>query len=678
MDEPIKNKKQKIKKQQPTTAELIPSIIAPIPPPPPPPQVALVCSGQSRIAPIPPPPPQDTNATPSSPLKTTTKTPPVKLNKKKTVKKENVLLSSSAVVKKKIKIEIEPNWTHSTPATTNARSKQTLQQQQTTTHSKQPQPSKPPLQHFKPPNNIDINPILDRIHIKQKIKDILSQFEDNKHNNTATFHRGIFIYGSAGVGKTHFVNDILEEMNYDIIRYDTSDVRNKMIFQNMTSNQMSNTNVLNMMYDRNDNNTPLRKKLVLVMDEIDGMNGGDKKGIMALIKLIRQKKTTKQKHEATTYNPIICIGNYCIDKKIKELMKVCNTFELKPPTKEQYRELLRHVLIQPISSSVENYLIDLKQYNLRKLFFYQKLQGHNPALFSEKIARSSSASCPQQQQQLRISVFCKEKNVVEDMKQITKSLIENPIAFKDKDLTMNETNRTTVAMIWHENIIEPLANLPLDTSIPFYIRILENFCYADYIDRITFQSQIWQFNEMSSLLKIFYNNFLFHSFANNININNATNATAPNTNARTGTTARNNNAFSTKIRGTMEFTKILTKYSNEFNNYLFIFYQCQKFLMNQKDMFAFFQDLRVYYGHDFIQSVELIAHLEQLLRNIDVGKLEIKRIYKYLDKKKNKTEDIIEEGDEDGDNEEEGGITDDDIGGCGAENEREGGDDDGL
>ena len=53
------------------------------------------------------------------------------------------------------------------------------------------------------------------------------------------------------------------------------------------------------------------------------MNNGDKGGINTLIKLIRPKKTKKQKLEDYTLCPIICIGSYHIDKKIRELMKVC-------------------------------------------------------------------------------------------------------------------------------------------------------------------------------------------------------------------------------------------------------------------------------------------------------------------------------------------------------------------
>ena len=39
------------------------------------------------------------------------------------------------------------------------------------------------------------------------------------------------------------------------------------------------------------------KKLAIIMDEIDCMNTGDKGGISALIKMIRPKKTKKQKTE---------------------------------------------------------------------------------------------------------------------------------------------------------------------------------------------------------------------------------------------------------------------------------------------------------------------------------------------------------------------------------------------
>ena len=102
------------------------------------------------------------------------------------------------------------------------------------------------------------------------------------------------------------------------------------------------------------------------MDEIDGMNNGDKGGINTLIKLIRPKKTKKQKLEENAYNPIICIGNYHIDKKIKELMKVCNVVELKTPTPLQMSTIISR-LIPDVEDTVCKNIINYVQSDLRKL-----------------------------------------------------------------------------------------------------------------------------------------------------------------------------------------------------------------------------------------------------------------------------------------------------------------------
>ena len=55
---------------------------------------------------------------------------------------------------------------------------------------------------------------------------------------------------------------------------------------------------------------------------------------------------------------------------------------------------------------------------------------------------------------------------------------------------MNETDRTSVGLLFHENIIDVL-DQDKKTSIPFYDDVLNNICFADFIDRITFQKQIW-------------------------------------------------------------------------------------------------------------------------------------------------------------------------------------------
>jgi hypothetical protein len=236
----------------------------------------------------------------------------------------------------------------------------------------------------------NLNDILCRNEIKNEIKEILLNFKENCKNNQ--FKKGIYIYGSTGCGKTEFVMSLLKEMDYDIIKYDAGDVRNKSLIDTITSNNISNRNVLQMMYRK-------EKNIAIVMDEIDGMNNGDKGGITSLIKLIRQKKTKKQKSEDITLNPIICIGNYFMDKKIRELMKVCNVFELKIPTTEQVIQLFEQesqikisecnveFTDQCLRGTMENYkkittnTINYIQGDLRKFMFVKKMYDKNPEFF---------------------------------------------------------------------------------------------------------------------------------------------------------------------------------------------------------------------------------------------------------------------------------------------------------
>ena len=149
-------------------------------------------------------------------------------------------------------------------------------------------------------DNLDLINILERESIKQEIIDALTAFQNNKNNKLQK--RGIYVYGEPGSGKTRFVEDILKELNYDIVKYDAGDIRNKTIIDNITKQNMADYNVLSLF-----NTKP--KSIAILMDEIDGMNSGDKGGINALIKLIRPKKTKKQKLEEISNNPKTKIGN---------------------------------------------------------------------------------------------------------------------------------------------------------------------------------------------------------------------------------------------------------------------------------------------------------------------------------------------------------------------------------
>ena len=420
-------------------------------------------------------------------------------------------------------------------------------------------------------DTINVNQILNRCAIKSKIRDILNHFEENK-NNLLT-KRGIYIYGNPGSGKSHFIKEILKELDYDMIMYDAGDIRNKSIIDTITKHNMSDQNILSMFYGKT-------KKIAIVMDEIDGMNSGDKGGINSLIKLIRPKKTKKQKLEDVTLNPIICIGNYHIDKKIKELMKVCHTIELKNPKKNEIKEIVIKLMPSLEDKLVENISIFV-QGDLRKLKSIIDIYKSKMGFLKNEIIKN---------------IF-HEKSFNEDTKKITRKLINNSYDLADHNLIMNETDRTIVGLLWHENIIDVLSKVDKNESIPIYCKMLDNICFSDYIDRITFQKQIWQFNEMSSLTKTFYNNsILYNSF---------------------------NNSPPKLTTSETRFTKVLTKYSTEYNNCIFIQNLCQNLNMDKKDVFSYFLHLRNKYEDEEVYN---------MLADYEITKLDVNRIYRYLDK----------------------------------------------
>jgi hypothetical protein len=430
-------------------------------------------------------------------------------------------------------------------------------------------------------DDTNFNFILNRENIVLGMTDALNFFNENK--NDLTIRRGIYVHGNPGVGKTEFVIRLLTSLNYDIVKYDAGDIRNKSIIDLIIKHNVSEHSILSMFQHK-------PKRIAIVMDEIDGMNSGDKGGINTLIKLMRPKKTKKQRQEDIIMNPIICIGSHRVDKKIKELMKVCVSFEIPIPTLNQMETILKcHLNIS--KDNICNKLAFFIQGDLRKVSIICNIMNKS----SENVKKYI------------IDAF-EPKTNNEDSKTIIKNIINSHYNLNDHSALVNETDRTIVGLLWHENIIDVLSKLPSQKkAFLFYKTALDNICFADYIDRVTFQKQIWQFNEMSSLIKTFYNNKLYHD------------------------------EFESKCPhfnpSEVRFTKVLTKYSTEYNNTLFIQFMCQKFGMDKKDLFSFFSSFFVNQTEQSIQS---------MIEDYEITKLDIQRMQRYLNNSTIPNESIID------------------------------------
>jgi len=262
--------------------------------------------------------------------------------------------------------------------------------------------------------------------------------------------------------------------------------------------------------------------------------------------------------EQMTYIPIICIGNTTYDKKMKELMKCCFVIELKPPTILQLKHLM-DVYVPKYAS----YYRDIK--DLKKVF---------QMIHAEKVGFQGNI-----QNMLYSPIH-------EDSRQITMRLLNTPVSFSDH-IYINDTERTIISLLWHENIIDLLKK---KTSL--YLSFLKEICYSDYLDRIMFQKQLWGLNEISFLLKTFYTNYLFHQESR------------------------------PKIQD-IRFTKVLTKYSTEYNNNGFIQKMCSELCLDKKDLLLYMQSLKPTYTD---------SQIAQKFEHTDITLLDIQRMYRYMNK----------------------------------------------
>jgi hypothetical protein len=439
---------------------------------------------------------------------------------------------------------------------------------------------------------LDFSPFLERTQLKKEINEFLDDFYKNKEAK-----RSLWVYGSSGVGKTTLIKQTLKELNYDMIYYNSAHTRNKNMIDEMNSNLASPVNVYSMFFGK-------PKPIVVVMDELESMNLMDKHGIGALLQLIRAKKTDRN-----IIVPIICISNECEDKRLKEMRKHSVSLYIRPPTNQQINKIFRHFSGKTVDI---HHHIHNDLHKLTLLLRYIK-DTKNPLQDVKSYFEISQETVHQ-----------------ENVKHLCAKFLKTRHSFHEHSFAIHETDRTSLALLYHENIADVYQPhiTTSKTHVFGYLEQLRNMCYADYMDRITFQKQVWIFNEMSSLIKTMYNHSLLHKLPKQ------------------------------KIADDMRFTKILTKYSSEYNNYVFMMSLCSRLMCDERDVYALvwvyrsyiFELLGINNNEDTIKRPRkkviilepmkssyvhnyCLKEFDEYLKQKDVPPQELLRILKYMNVK---------------------------------------------
>ncbi|KAI0162750.1 replication factor RFC1 C terminal domain-containing protein [Pestalotiopsis sp. NC0098] len=145
-------------------------------------------------------------------------------------------------------------------------------------------------------------------------------------------YRAIILSGPPGIGKTTAAHLAAKLEGYDVLEQNASDTRSKKMVENGLGEVMNNTS-LNGYFAGDGKNVDLsKKKMVLIMDEVDGMSGGDRGGVGALAKFAKKTEV-----------PLILICNERRLPKMKPFDFVAFDVKFQRPTIDQIRSRMMTV-----------------------------------------------------------------------------------------------------------------------------------------------------------------------------------------------------------------------------------------------------------------------------------------------------------------------------------------------
>jgi hypothetical protein len=370
------------------------------------------------------------------------------------------------------------------------------------------------------------------------ITNIVVKYINNLEKNNS--HKYLYVYGETGIGKTTIIKNILDSLKYNIKYIDCTN--NPLSLEELI-NITDNKDVYSMFF----NNI---QKNALIIDNINYYLYNDKSYFNNLIKILKKNKLHK-------FIPFIFINTLHEEKKFTELAKLSYCLKINPPSTLQLKNIIcklyPKILNLKHNTLIINNIIKYLDYKFYKVINIDYFYNNDLIELKFNSASNSNSNSNSNSTSTSNSNSNNYSNNNNNIKILTKNFLQYKYNLQDLDI-INYSDRTSLSLLLHENIIKLFnANLTKD-EIKIYKKILANFIFCDCIDKNIFLYQIWQLNDITYITKIFYNNFILWQ----------------------------NNLLQNIGQENIIFTKILTKYSSEYNNFNFIFNNTQLYCTNKK------------------------------------------------------------------------------------------------
>ena len=178
-------------------------------------------------------------------------------------------------------------------------------------------------------------------------------------------YRAVLISGPPGIGKTTSAHLVAKMEGYSPLEFNASDARSKKLVEGMLQDTINNKS-LDSWYSSVAKPSSwsaglprIHDRTVLIMDEVDGMSGGDRGGVGAINALIKKTKV-----------PIICICNDRRNQKMRPFEHTTFNLTFRKPDANQVKSRMLSIAFKEklkIPGEVMTQLIEAAQSDIRSV-----------------------------------------------------------------------------------------------------------------------------------------------------------------------------------------------------------------------------------------------------------------------------------------------------------------------
>jgi len=280
------------------------------------------------------------------------------------------------------------------------------------------------------------------------------------HRNTPAF----LLVGPPGIGKTTLVHRIMKRIGYTLCEFNASHTRSGIAFRKTILPLLKHGGVKEWLRDGSS------ERMAVLLDEMDGLSGGEKGGLSELLGFLREWKKGSSSH------PLVLICNTLHGRPMEQIRRICTTILLQPPKPDIVLESFKgkHTLPEDVA----------KCGDLRVIF--RHLDGF-PAF--EQRVHIEDTNC-----------------TIASLEWAWHCLNEEYDPYITISLENNEAN--LAGLVLHENTPQRLENQK--DAIDVYKRLFNILYISDWADFWAFFYQCWQILPLTQQLKLKVTNHIFY------------------------------------------------------------------------------------------------------------------------------------------------------------------------